>query len=127
MRRRPLVAIKSVADAFAGAQRMALPVELGVSIESLTLAGATLQRVSGDFASEPDGWDIETLEFRAPGLAQVALAGRLGAVRRKHFVCRAYQGRGARSACTARLAHRSCRRPGHHGRFDARRGRYPFQ
>ena len=34
--------------------------------------------MSGDFASEPDGWDIETLEFRAPGFAQVALAGRLG-------------------------------------------------
>ncbi len=80
VRRRPLIAIKSVADAFAGTQRMALPVKLGVSIESLALAGATLQRVNGDFVSEPDGWDIETLEFRAPGLAQVALAGRLGTV-----------------------------------------------
>ena len=77
-RRRPLAAIKTFADYFAGSQRLPIPVSLGVSVESLTLAGATLQRFSGDFASTPDGWDIEKLELRAPGLSQLAMAGRLG-------------------------------------------------
>lgn len=77
-RRRPLAAIKIFADYFAGSQRLPIPVSLGVSIESLTLAGATLQRVSGDFVSEANGWNIEKLELRAPGLSQLAVSGRLG-------------------------------------------------
>ncbi|MBX9775536.1 MAG: AsmA family protein [Xanthobacteraceae bacterium] len=76
--RRPLVAIKTFADLFAGSQRLPLPVSLGISVESLTLAGATLQRFSADFASTANGWDIEKLELRAPGLSQLAMAGRLG-------------------------------------------------
>ena len=76
--RRPLTAIKTFADYFIGSQRLPIPVDLGIAIESLTLAGATLQRVSGDFSTEADGWTIENLEFRAPGLTQVAMAGRFG-------------------------------------------------
>src|SRR5262249_52423632 len=77
-RRRPLAAIKSFADYFAGTQHLPIPVRLGISVEQLTLAGASLQRVSGDFKIEGDNWDIETLELRAPGMAQVALSGRFG-------------------------------------------------
>ena len=79
-RRRPLAAIKTFADYFAGSQRLPIPVSLGVSVESLTLAGATLQRFSGDFVSEANGWDIEKLELRAPGLSHLAMSGRLGVV-----------------------------------------------
>ena len=79
-RRRPLAAIKAFADYFAGSQRLPIPVSLGVSVESLTLAGATLQRFSGDFVSEANGWDIEKLELRAPGLSHVAMSGGLGVV-----------------------------------------------
>ena len=77
-RRSPLAAIRAFADYFAGSQRLPIPVSLGVSIESLTLAGATLQRFSGDFVSEANGWDIEKLELRAPGLSHLALSGGLG-------------------------------------------------
>lgn len=76
-RRRPLAAIKAFADYFAGSQRLPIPVSLGISVESLTLAGATLQRFSGDFTSTANGWDIEKLELRAPGLSQLTTAGRL--------------------------------------------------
>jgi hypothetical protein len=79
-RRRPLAAIRAFADYFAGSQRLPIPVSLGVSVESLTLAGATLQRFSGDFVSEANGWDIEKLELRAPGLSHLALSGGLGVV-----------------------------------------------
>ena len=77
-RRWPLAAIKAFADSLVGSQRLPIPVSLGVSVESLTLAGATLQRFSGDVSSEPNGWTIEKLELRGPGLSQLAMSGRLG-------------------------------------------------
>ena len=77
-RRRPLAAIKAFADSLAGSQRLPIPVSLGISVESLTLAGVTLQRFSGDVSSEANGWNIEKLELRAPGLSQLAMSGRLG-------------------------------------------------
>ncbi len=77
LRRRPLVAIKSLADYLVGAQNFPIPVKLGISVESLTLAGSTLQRASGDVRSEADGWDIESLELRAPGSTRVQLSGSL--------------------------------------------------
>lgn len=88
-RHRPLAAIKTFADYFAGSQRLPIPVSLGVSIESLTLAGATLQRVSGDFMSERNGWNIEKLELRVPGLSQLAVSGRLGVADGVSFAGRA--------------------------------------
>ncbi|MEN3377130.1 MAG: hypothetical protein V7604_2485, partial [Hyphomicrobiales bacterium] len=39
--------------------------------------GGTLQSVRGDLKLEGEGWDIETLEMRAPGFAQVRLSGRV--------------------------------------------------
>jgi hypothetical protein len=87
-RRRPLAAIKTFAEYFAGSQRLPIPVSLGVSIESLTVAGATLQRFSGDFESEANGWNIEKLELRAPGLSQLAMSGRLGVADGVSFVGR---------------------------------------
>ena len=45
----------------------------------MTLASGTLQNVRGDIKLDDDGWDIETLEFRAPGFAQIRLSGRVAA------------------------------------------------
>ncbi|HWP15706.1 MAG TPA: AsmA-like C-terminal region-containing protein, partial [Xanthobacteraceae bacterium] len=42
-----------------------------------TLASGTLQNVRGDLKLDDNGWDIETLEFRGPGFAQVRLSGRV--------------------------------------------------
>jgi uncharacterized protein involved in outer membrane biogenesis len=78
-RRRPLVAIKALADNFSGAQRLPFPVKLGLSVETLTLAGATLQRVSGDVKSDGESWDIESLDMRVPGITQMRLSGRFSA------------------------------------------------
>jgi large subunit ribosomal protein L24 len=77
--RRPLVAIRTLADSFVRAQRLPVPVKLGISVETLTLAGAMLQRVGGDLKSDGDGWNIENFALRAPGLTQVGISGRLGA------------------------------------------------
>ena len=43
------------------------------------MQSGTLQNVRGDIKLDDDGWDIETLEFRAPGFAQIRLSGRLAA------------------------------------------------
>ena len=76
-RRRPLAALKALAKEAGGASRFPFGFRVGVTAEAITLAGATLQRVSGDFSAQPDGWDIEALDFRAPGLTQVRLSGKL--------------------------------------------------
>jgi len=76
-RKRPLVAVKSFADFFGGAPRPPLPIKLGISIENVTLAGAMLQRVSGEVVGDADNWNLDVLEFRAPGATQVGLSGRL--------------------------------------------------
>src|SRR5262249_12230396 len=76
-RKRPLVAVKTFADAFGGAQRPPIPVKLGISVENVTLAGAMLQRVSGEVVGDADNWNLDLLEFRAPGATQVGLSGRL--------------------------------------------------
>jgi large subunit ribosomal protein L24 len=76
-RRLPFAALKQVIEAFGGAYRPAIPVRLGIGLDSVTLAGGTLQGLRGDLNMEADGWDIETLEFRAPGFTQVRLSGRV--------------------------------------------------
>ena len=77
-RRRPLAAVKAFTDYVAGASSLPIPVKLGISVEQVTLAGAVLQRVTGDVRADTEAWDIESLDFRAPGAAQVRLSGRLG-------------------------------------------------
>ena len=74
-RRRPAVALKTLADRFSGMPPLPLPVRLGVGIEMLTLAGATIQRVNGQLRTEGESWAIDSLELRAPGLTQVRVNG----------------------------------------------------
>jgi uncharacterized protein involved in outer membrane biogenesis len=76
-RRRPLSAIKSAIDYFADNRRLSIPVRVRISADSVTLGGAPLQRLSGDLASEAEALDIRSLDFRAPGLTQMHLSGRL--------------------------------------------------
>jgi large subunit ribosomal protein L24 len=75
--RLPLAALKSFIEPLAQSYRSPLPVRLGIGIDAVTLASGTLQNLRGDIRLDGDGWDIEQLEFRAPGFAQVRLSGRL--------------------------------------------------
>jgi uncharacterized protein involved in outer membrane biogenesis len=77
MRKRPLMAFKTFAEYFGGAQRPPMPMRLGLSIENVTLAGSVLQRVSGEVVADADSWNLDVLDFRAPGATQVGLSGRL--------------------------------------------------
>src|SRR5262249_42218514 len=78
-RRRPLVVIKTLVDYVSGSQRLPFSLKLRFSVESLTLAGSMLQRVSGGLRADGDSWDIENLELRAPGMTQIRLSGRFEA------------------------------------------------
>ncbi len=77
--RLPLAALKAFIEPLTSSYRPSFPVRLGIGVDAVTLAAGTLQNVRGDIKLDDDGWDIETLEFRAPGFAQVRLSGRLAA------------------------------------------------
>jgi uncharacterized protein involved in outer membrane biogenesis len=76
-RRVPLAVLRSFHEAFAGVLRPPIPVRLGLGIDSMTLAGATLQTVRGDISTDGESWNLETFEFRAPGMTQVRASGRM--------------------------------------------------
>jgi large subunit ribosomal protein L24 len=76
-RRLPLASLKAFLEPFAASYRPTVPVRLGIGVDAVTLAGGTLQSLRGDLKLDGDGWDIETLEMRAPGFAQVRLSGRM--------------------------------------------------
>ena len=76
-RRRPLEAIKTLAESFIAASRLPVPTMLSISVENVTLGGAMLARVGADVKTGADGVDIQRLELRAPGATQVRVSGRL--------------------------------------------------
>ncbi|MGB7576578.1 MAG: AsmA family protein [Pseudolabrys sp.] len=76
-RQPPAAAIRKLVELGAAAFRTAVPIQIGVGIDQVTLGGSSLQNVRGDISSNTDGWDLDRLEFRAPGMTQVRLSGRL--------------------------------------------------
>ena len=78
MRRRPLAAVKTLAESLLEASRLPIPAALNLNAESVTLGGATLVRLAAEVKADADGIDIKGLELRAPGMSQLRLSGRLG-------------------------------------------------
>jgi len=78
VRNLPVAAARALAETMAGHIKPPFPVQLGVGIDSVTLAGSAIQAVRGDFNLDPAGLDIRTFEFRAPGATQLRISGRLG-------------------------------------------------
>jgi uncharacterized protein involved in outer membrane biogenesis len=75
VRTKPLAAINKLASLFSGAPPLPIPVALGLSVEGLTLAGGTIQRLRAELRTDGDVWHIDMLDLRAPGLTQVRLSG----------------------------------------------------
>jgi large subunit ribosomal protein L24 len=73
----PAAAIRQLVALGTSAFRTSLPVQLGIGIDQVTLGGNGLQNLRGDITSNPSGWSLDRLEFRAPGLTQVRVSGRL--------------------------------------------------
>lgn len=76
-RQPPAATIRRLGELGATAFRTALPVQIGVGIDQVTLGGNSIQNLRGDISSTADGWNLDRLEFRAPGMTQVRLSGRL--------------------------------------------------
>jgi len=75
--RPPFALIKSFVDGLVAAVKPPLPVAVGVAIDALTVGGTTLQSLHGDVRFDDEGWSLNGVEFRAPGLTAVSLSGRL--------------------------------------------------
>ncbi|MGE4167428.1 MAG: AsmA family protein, partial [Xanthobacteraceae bacterium] len=75
--RPPIAVIRELVSAAAGAFKPDLPVSLGLGIDLVTLGGAAVQNLRGDLTSRDGGWLLDRFEFRAPGLTQVRLSGRV--------------------------------------------------
>jgi large subunit ribosomal protein L24 len=76
-RRRPIAAVRTLAEAVTGGLRLPIPALLSVGIESVSLGGAVLARFGAELETDGQHLNIKTLEFRAPGLTQVRLSGSL--------------------------------------------------
>jgi uncharacterized protein involved in outer membrane biogenesis len=77
VRNSPVAAARAIAETVSGAFKVPFPLQLGVGIDSVTLAGTPVQVLRGDFKLDAAGLDIETFEFRAPGATQVRVSGHL--------------------------------------------------
>ena len=49
-----------------------------ISADQITLGGRPIQNVAADLRSDPRLWNVDVLEFRAPGVTQVVLSGETG-------------------------------------------------
>ena len=73
----PVALMRKLTELGTAAFRTTLPVQLGVGIDLVTLGGNSIQNVRGDISSSADGWNLDRFEFRAPGMTQVRVSGRL--------------------------------------------------
>ena len=69
--------MRKLAELATAAFRTTLPVQFGVGIDQVTLGGNSIQNLRGDISSSVDGWNLDRFEFRAPGMTQVRVSGRL--------------------------------------------------
>jgi large subunit ribosomal protein L24 len=73
----PAVLIRKLIATAAAAIKPDFPVSLGVGVDLITLGGASIQNLRGDVSSRDGGWLLDRFEFRAPGLTQARLSGRV--------------------------------------------------
>jgi uncharacterized protein involved in outer membrane biogenesis/tetratricopeptide (TPR) repeat protein len=77
VRRKPLAVLRSLGERWSSLQRFPIPVRLTIGVDAVTLAGASLQRLSGELRGGAGAWTLDSLTFRAPGVTQMRLSGRL--------------------------------------------------
>ncbi len=73
----PATAIAKIAALAGAAFRPAIPIQIGVGIDQITLGGNSVVNLRGDISTDADGWNLDRFEFRAPGFTQVKLSGHL--------------------------------------------------
>jgi len=78
VRRLPAVALGALVQHLIAPIKLAIPGQVGIAIDALTLTGSSIEELRGDLSSGASGWDLQTLEFHAPGMTRVRASGRLG-------------------------------------------------
>jgi uncharacterized protein involved in outer membrane biogenesis len=73
----PGTAIGKLMQLAGGAFRPAIPIQIGIGIDQVTLGGDTVQNLRGDISTSAQGWNLDSFEFRAPGFTDVRVSGRL--------------------------------------------------
>jgi len=73
----PAAAIGKLAQLAGGTFRPAIPIQIGIGIDQVTLGGDTVQNLRGDISTGAQGWNLDRFEFRAPGFTQVRVSGHL--------------------------------------------------
>ena len=76
--RPPFAMLRSFLEAFVGAVNPPLPVAVGLAVDVLTVGGTTIQSLHGNVRFGGDGWSLTDFAFRAPGLTDIDVSGRLG-------------------------------------------------
>jgi uncharacterized protein involved in outer membrane biogenesis len=77
-RQPPAATIRKLAELGTAVFRTSLPVQIGMGVDQVTVGGNSVQNLRGDISSSAEGWNLDRFEFRAPGMTQVRLSGRLG-------------------------------------------------
>lgn len=82
-RRSPAATLLAAVRTLFEQARAPMPGTLELEVDGLAIGGGALQNLRGTIGVAGDYWDIETLEFRAPGFTQAHLSGRLESSRAK--------------------------------------------
>ena len=75
--RPPFVVARNFIEAFVAAVRPPLPAEISVSADAVTVGGTTIQSLQGGLRFDGRNWSLNDFKFRAPGLTEVKVSGRL--------------------------------------------------
>ena len=78
-RRSPVAELVSFGDALSAAFRLPMPAQVDVGIDSIIIAGSPVQALHAGLRINGPEWNLDSLEFRAPGAAQARASGRLHA------------------------------------------------
>jgi uncharacterized protein involved in outer membrane biogenesis len=76
-RRPPLLVVRSFVEAFVQNAKPPMPGEVALTIDGLTVGGTSIQSINGKMRFDDNGWSIDSLALRAPGLTDVSLNGTL--------------------------------------------------
>jgi large subunit ribosomal protein L24 len=76
--RPPFVMLKGFLETFAATVKPPLPLAVTVTINAMTVGGATLQTLHGNVGFNDKGWSLNDFAFRAPGFTDISVSGRLG-------------------------------------------------
>jgi uncharacterized protein involved in outer membrane biogenesis len=76
-KRLPFETVKLLVDELATVPAPPVPIRVSFAIDSLMAGGGTLSALRGDVENIAEGWQLDTLELRAPGATQTLINGKL--------------------------------------------------